>query len=246
MCRVLARDHGANLILTARRREKLEALGKALEADHGVEAVIIPADLTSPEDTDRLFEEATASRTVHAAVLNAGMTYYGPHLDLPRDTFQALLSLNVTSTVRLTGKFVPYLIRKGEGGGLMLVASMAGFVPMPYQAAYGGSKAFVASFARSLREEIRGEHISLTVFAPGGIATEMLETSGLSRKFKADGPGIMRVETCAELGVKALVRRKTLAVPGFMNRLGLLLMRFLPAGAAGRVMARIYRPDQIS
>ncbi len=241
MSRVLARDHGANLILTARRRDRLGTLADTLTSDHGVEAVCLPADLTRIEDVDRLFQETVAGRTVYAAVLNAGVTHYGPHLDMPWDSFQTLLATNVTSLVQLTGKLVPYLSDRNEGGGLMWVSSMAGFLPMPYQAAYGGTKAFVSSFTRSLRVEVRDRNVSLTVFAPGGIATEMLEASGLDRRFKADGPGIMPVDRCAELGVKAMVRRKDLAVPGFSNRLSLLVMRLLPRRMADWLMGKIYR-----
>lgn len=125
----------------------------------------------------------------------------------------------------------------------MLVSSLAGFVPAPYQALYSGSKAFIAAFGVALREEIRDSDVSITVFAPGGIATELLEKSGLSQKFGEDHVGIMPVDRCAALGVRAFVRRKGLYVPGFLNRLSLLAAKAVPLRFLLRFTERLYRMD---
>jgi short-subunit dehydrogenase len=114
-----------------------------------------------------------------------GVTYFGKHLDMEWSAFQNLLSTNVTSVVRLMSLFAPYLIHKQQGGGIMVVSSMASLLPVPYQAAYAGSKAFVTHFTQSLRQELSDENISLTVFAPGGIDTEMTrgQQAALFRKY---------------------------------------------------------------
>ncbi|MBN2489526.1 MAG: SDR family NAD(P)-dependent oxidoreductase [Planctomycetes bacterium] len=241
--RVLARDHGTNLVLSARRTERLEALAASLRGEHGVEAAVVPADLAQPGEAERLFVESTAGRTVHAAVLNAGVTWYGRHLDLPRETFEALLATNVASVVALATRFTRYLIERRAGGGLLLISSLGGTLPLPYQAAYGGTKAFLTHFGLDLREEVRTSGVTLTVFAPGGIATEMVETSGLSRRYPAGSRWLMPADRCARLAVQAFVRRKAFAVPGLANHLGLLLHRLLPRAVLTRLMARAYRPE---
>lgn len=241
MARVLARDHRAHLVLVARRRDRLDSLAHELRHAHGVDVVCICADLSVPEDVDRVFTEATDGREIYAVILNAGVTYFGHALDLPYEDFQAMLSTNVVSLVRLTTLFVPYLIDQRQGGGVMLVSSLAGFSPMPYQAVYGATKAFVTSFGQSLAEEIRGRGISLTVFAPGGIATEMLDKSGLSRTFKPGSVGIMPADRCAELAVQAFAQRRALYVPGLLNQAAALMMKFLPREFLSARLAQLYR-----
>jgi len=243
MAEVLARDHGANLVLTARRAERLEALADALRTGHGVDVACCPADLTVPAEVDRLFEESTRDRAVHAVVLNAGVTYYGRHLELPLAELRAILATNVTAVAHLAGLFLPYLLQKDEGGGVLFVSSLGGSVPMPFQAAYGGTKAFVTHLGLDLREELRGRNVSLTVFAPGGIATEMVEKSGLSKKYPADSPWLMPVDRCARLAVRALIKRKAYVVPGLFNKLGALLQRILPRAVMMRMMANAYRME---
>ena len=170
-------------------------------------------------------------------ILNAGVTYFGPHQELEWAEYEALIATNVTSVVRLTNLFVPYLLAQKESGALMLVTSVAGLQPTPYQAAYGGTKAFLTSFGQSFAEELHGLDGSLTVFAPGGIATEMTHLSGLAAQFEGS-PALQPADACAREGIKAMVARKSLAVPGWLNRLQLFVARLVPRKLT-MVIARI-------
>ena len=152
-----------------------------------------------------------------------------------------MFATNVTSVVRLATRFATYLSERDPRGGIMLISSMASFMPMPYQGTYGATKAFLTSFGRSLRLEIEDRRVSVTVFAPGGIATEMLEVSGLSRKFKAGDFGVMPADLCAGLALRALVRRRELYVPGFFNQLGAVAIKLAPHGFVSRRLASVYR-----
>jgi uncharacterized protein len=241
MARVIARDYRGHVIAVARRAERLAELTRELRERWGASVVPIVADLTRPADVERCFAEATAGRSVHAVVLNAGVTYYGQVLDQSVDSVEALLATNAAAPVRLAQRFGRYLVEQGEGGGMLLVASMAGLVPMPYQALYGGTKALLTSFGLALGEELRGSGVSVSVFAPGGIATEMLELSGLAAKFQPGDFGIMSAEACARAALRALVARRALAVPGATNRLSAWLMRALPLRLVVPIVARIYR-----
>jgi short-subunit dehydrogenase len=220
MARQLARDHGANPILVARRRDRLDELRAELEASHGVSARVIAADLAKGEDVERVFRESTGFGSVDAVILNAGVTYFGPHQELEWSAYEALVATNLTSVVRLTHLFVPYLLEQKRAGALMLVTSVAGLTPAPYQAAYSGTKAFLTSFGQGFAEELHGQDVSITVFAPGGIATEMTHLSGLAAQFEGS-LALQAPDACAREGLRALVARRSLAVAGWLNRLQL-------------------------
>lgn len=234
----LARDWGAHPVLVARREQRLAELATELRA-LGARPEVIVADLTRAADVDRVFAEATRE-PLHAAVLNAGVTYFGRALAQPLDSLDAIVATNVASVGRLTLKLAPYLVARGEQGALMVVSSMTGFMPMAYQAVYGASKAFVTSLARALQEELRAEPISITVFAPGGIATEMTETSGTGRKYGKGHPMVMDVEPCARIALAGFVRRKRLVVPGALNKLSLAGIKLGPTGLVSHLVGKDY------
>lgn len=238
MATQLARQHRANLILVARRLENLNVLKAELEKT-GIRCHVIAADLSVPADVDRVFEEATAVGDVYGVILNAGVTFFGKHLDMEWSAFQSLLSTNVTSVIRLMSLFAPYLIRKQQGGGIMVVSSMASLLPVPYQAAYAGSKAFVTHFTQSLRQELAGENISLTVFAPGGIDTEM--TRGSKLRYFENTVFLQDVQSCARDGLEAMQARRALQVPGSLNRTQLFFTRFIPRNLVAFIARNAYQ-----
>lgn len=235
----LAERHGANLILVARRLDNLRFLKNELESRHGIQCHVIAADLSQPEEVDRVFDEATAVGDVYGVILNAGVTYFGPHECMDWQTFQTLLSTNVTCVVRLVSLFVPYLVARSQRGGIMLVSSMAGLLPAPYQAAYAGSKAFVTNFAQSLFQELDHDKVSLTVFAPGGIDTEM--TRGSQLRYFENSPLLQDVQSCAREGLQAMKARRSLYVPGNLNRIQVFLSRFVPRNLPAFIARTAYR-----
>ena len=223
----LARDHRANLVLVARRLDRLQELQNSLQSQYGVKVCVVQADLQKPEDVDRVYRDAIAAGDIYALVLNAGITYFGRYEAMPWETFESMLATNVTSVIRLVHLFLPYLKQKNQGGGLMLVSSMAGFLAVPYQTAYAGTKAFITNFGMSLYQELRGQNISVTVFSPGGIATEMTTNSGLAAQFE-NTPFLQSAEECANDALTAMVQRQHVHVPGFLNKAQLLLSRAVP------------------
>lgn len=238
MARQLAQEYGANLVLVARRRDKLEALSRELAA-YGSECRVLAADLSREADVAALFAEATAAVDIHGVILNAGITHFGRHDQLSHADFRQLLDTNVSSVVQLSSLFAPYLAAAGRQGGLLLVSSMASFVPVPYQAAYAGSKAFVSNFGLSLGQELREQGVSVTVFAPGGINTPMTQDSGL--RYFENTLFMQDAETCARQGLRAFIQRKPLFVPGALNRAQLLATRLVPRPLLARITENAYR-----
>jgi len=224
MARVLAREHGANLVLVARREERLRELAEELTEQHGVEIQVLPADLGDEGDVQRVFEESTAANPIYGVILNAGITHFGHFDELSFERFKTMLSVNVAGVVQLTQSFLPYLEARAENGGIMLVSSLGGTTPVPYQSAYAGTKAFLVNYGCSLHHEMFGRGVSITTFAPGGIDTEM--TGG--KRFDDLRGWLMPVDQCAREAVTGFRKRRYLHVPGFMYRWGSVFMRLLP------------------
>ncbi|MDE2420650.1 MAG: SDR family NAD(P)-dependent oxidoreductase [Gammaproteobacteria bacterium] len=239
MARMLARDHQANLVLVARRAETLEKIKIELEDQYNVHCQVIAADLSIESDVERVFTEATTQQQIYAVILNAGITFFGEHLELSWSSFKTLLATNVSSVVQLTNLFIPYLIAQNQSGGIMAVSSMVSLVPVPYQSAYAGSKAFVTNFFLSLQQELLKKPISLTLFAPGGIDTEMTQNSDL--KYFQNTGALQTPEQCAESAIYSLQHRRNFHVPGAMNQAQLLLTRVTPRSVIASVTGMVYR-----
>ena len=234
---VLARDHGANVLPVARRKDRLEELKKELETSYQVKVEPIVADLSNLADVDRAILEATTGRTLYAAVLNAGVTHFGNFHDLAWKDFEMMLRTNVSAVVRMTTELVPKIEAAGEGGGILLVSSMAGITPVPYQTAYSGTKAFLIHFGAGMWHELKGRNVSITTYAPGGIVTEM--TAG--EDFESLRGWLMDVDAAAREAVDAFRKRKYIHIPGAANRMGAALIRFLPQRFVTGRMAATYR-----
>lgn len=239
IARHLALEHGAHLVVVARREARLTELAREL-APHGTNVQCIVADLASDADVERVHAEAIAKGPIYGVVLNAGTTHFGEDGDLGWPAFRQMLDINVTSVVRLTTLFAPYLEAQAAAGGILLVASLAGLQPVPYQAAYAGTKAFVANYGRSLWHEYRNRNVSISTFAPGGIRTELMETSGLGQHFDSDLV-MMRADKCAALAIECFRRRRYMYIPGALNRLAVLAARIIPERLFTARVAAEYR-----
>jgi hypothetical protein len=152
-----------------------------------------------------------------------------------------MLGTNVISVVRLANLFIEHQLQKAPGGGVMVVSSLAGTMPTPFQAFYSGTKAFLNTWGVALAEELRGREVSLTVFAPGGIATEMGEKSGTARKFKKGDMGMMEADVCARSALAAFIARRRFAIPGALNWFNNLAMKLVPRGAQASIVAGLFR-----
>lgn len=232
----LAYYHKANLIIAARRADKLNQLKTELEQEAGVEVKVIVADLSSSTDIDRLINKSINEQELYCAVLNAGITYFGEHTDLPQDEFDTILQTNVKSVVHITTELVKHFEETEREGGIMVVSSMAALFPVPYQAVYSGTKSFVMSFVNALAFEVKNPKLSLTVYAPGGIATEM--TNG--EKFNDLKKWLMPVNQAAREGIYALKSRKFNYIPGRLNRTGNSFIKLLSKRFIMKQLAKTY------
>ncbi len=230
---------GSHLILVARREDRLQALAQTLSARHGVQAHVIPADLTAPGAAQRLSEDLTRrGLTVDLLINNAGFATHGAFEGQSLGRQRDEITLNVTALVDLTHHLLPGMLDRGRGG-VLNVASTAALQPDPYMAVYGATKAFVLSFSEALWAETRGRGVTVTALCPGATETPFFDVVGAQEASvgRRDTP-----ERVAHAGLRALERGRSHVIPGAANYALGQLSRFVPRAAAALVAARLLRP----
>ncbi|MFF7939608.1 SDR family NAD(P)-dependent oxidoreductase [Nocardia gamkensis] len=175
--RQLAR-RGANLVLVARRADRLESLAAELTHAHGVRVTTVARDLGLP-DAGRTLRAELEARGIYATGLvnNAGFGTHNAFTDEDPDRLQSMIALNVSALVDLSRAYIDPLTST-DTGVLINVASLLGFQPTPYLSVYGATKAFVLSFTESLWEETRGTGLRVLAVCPGAMQTEFFDVAG--------------------------------------------------------------------
>ena len=220
-------DRGVHLVLTARRKEQLDAVAAECTAK-GVRVDVITADLGQPFVARTLWAAATATGPIDICVNNAGFGYFRPFASVEADRDIELLQLNVTSLVELSRLFVTS--RAGATGRsyLLNIASTAAFQSIPNFAVYASSKAFVRNFSEALAAEYDGTPLSVTCLCPGGTHTEFHQQAGAGDYGALANASMLTAEACARVGLSAMERGKRLVVSGFINKLQCFGVRFVP------------------
>ena len=235
-----ARGHG--LTLVARREERLRTLADELAGQHGVRAETIAADLGEEPARDAIEAElAELGLTVEVLVNNAGFGGFGPFADQDRERELAMLRLNVEAVVDLEARFLPAMVERGRGA-VINIASTAAFQPIPDNATYAATKAFVLSHGEAVHEELRGTGVTLTTVCPGPVKTEFAEVAGVGGAEERT-PSIvwMTAEDVGEAAVKAAEKGQRAVVPGMLNRAGSLAGQHAPRSIALRLTRGIWR-----
>jgi len=241
--RQLAR-RGANLVLVARRADRLQDLAAELTRAHGVTVTTVARDLGLP-DAGRTLRAELESRGIHATGLvnNAGFGTHNAFTDEDPDRLQSMLALNVSALVDLSRAYVGPLTATGNGI-LINVASLLGFQPNPYMSVYGATKAFVLSFTEALWEESHGTGLRVLAVCPGATKTEFYDAAGSQ---SADyGTKRATPEQVVKIALDTLDRRS--APPSVITNSGSLAVasKLLPRRTMVRIMgwaARRSRPQ---
>ena len=234
-------EHGHDLILVSRTREKLETCGREIRQKYKVEVTCIPEDLSDPAGPRRLFDAVSAQGLdVHNLVNNAGVGLYGKFLTTDLEAELRMIQLNVTSPVELTKRFLPAMVARRRGR-ILNVASTAAFVPGPWMSIYYATKAFLLSFSQAIDYELEPNGISVTTLCPGPTESEFKVRAGSerSRLFEAF---VMDAPTVARAGYDGLMKGKTLVVPGVRNKLIPVAARLAPRPLIAMLSHRAARP----
>jgi short-subunit dehydrogenase len=243
LARVFARN-GHALVLVARREARLKALAAELEASGATAPLILPLDLSKHDAVARI-ALALDVRDLEPqfVVNNAGFGLHGYAAERDRDELLGMIDLNMRALTDLSLAFVDSLTR--HRGGILNVASVAGFLPAPASAVYYASKAYIISFSEALYRELMPMGVRVTTLCPGPVHTEFQARAGVSgKKTTMFHVPALRV---AEEGYQGLMRGKRMVIPGFANKALTLLPRIAPrawllAAAGRRQRSRLASP----
>jgi short-subunit dehydrogenase len=235
-----ARGHG--LALTARREERLRALAEELGSEHGIRAEAFRADLEDESGRDALAAQlADTGRDVEILVNNAGFGDYRDLVDADADALRRMVRLNCEALLDLTARYVPEMAKRGRGA-VINIASTAAFQPLPGNATYAATKAFVLSFSEAAHAELAALGVTVTAVCPGPVKTEFAEVAGVGDAERTTPDLVWTpVEEVAEAAVSGADRGKRVVVPGLLNRAGAIGGQHAPRAIALPIARRIWR-----
>jgi short-subunit dehydrogenase len=234
-------EHGHDLILVARRRDRLDARAAEIERKFRVKVTCVAEDLADPGGPKRLFDAVTAQGLeVEHLINNAGVGLYGKFAVTDLDAELKMIQLNATSVVELTKRFLPSMVLR-RSGKVLNVASTAAFVPGPWMSIYYATKAFVLSFSEAIDYELRPSGITVTTLCPGPTESEFKVRAGSqrSRLFEAF---LMDAPTVARAGYDGMMKGKTVVIPGLRNKLIPVAARLIPRPMMTTMSHRAARP----
>jgi short-subunit dehydrogenase len=227
LARVLGR-HGHDLVLVARRRDRLQEVAGALAKELGVSVSAIAADLASPDAPKAIVAELGERATrLDVLVNNAGVGTYGLFADTPIERQLEMIRINVAAPTHLTGLVLPSMLERGSGR-ILNVASTAAFQPGPLMAVYYATKAYVLSFSEALANETAGTGVTVSALCPGPTSTEFQARAGFGRVPLFRGPLVKDAAAVARAGYEGMMRGKRIVIPGVANRVLVHAERLTP------------------
>jgi short-subunit dehydrogenase len=239
----LARDlaaSGTHLVLTARRKDRLEELAKELRAAHGVMTEVFAADLADPNASEKIFAFTQEhGLEVDLLINNAGFGRYGEFHSVEKQRLLDMVQVNCNAVVHLTRLYLPQMVARRRGDVLIL-ASTASFQAVPYISTYAATKAFDLLFAEGLAEEMKPYGIRVCALCPGSTESEFHAVSG-QEKFQRSAE---TAEKVARTGLKALAAGKSYVISGLGNYLGAHGERLVPRRFVTRVAAGMFKPGK--
>lgn len=226
------RARGDELVLVARRRDRLEALAAELGSCH-----VVAADLARPDSAAKLLADvAGLGLEVETLINNAGFGAAGAFVESPPERLLEMIDLNVRSLTELCRLALPPMLERRRGF-ILNVASTAAFQAGPWSAVYYATKAYVLSFSEALYEESKGKGVHVSALCPGPTATEFFEVAGSPNgrlaKMATDPKAVVAA------GLAGLSRNRPITVPGVANKVGAFGTRLMPRSALRRIVASL-------
>jgi hypothetical protein len=233
------RGHGVTLV--ARREAPLRELAGELADAHGVRAEVATTDLSDASAREQLVADIEKrGLTVDVLVNNAGFSTMGPVHASDPDREVSMVRTDVEAVVHLCSALLPGMVERGSGA-VLNVASTAAFQPLPGQAGYGGSKAFVLAYSQAVAQEVRGHGVTVTVLCPGPVETGFAEAMGLSEEEAAGSLPKLMWRSAADVAAQAVEgveKGRAVVIPGVPNRVGARLAWLMPRRLLLPVLAR--------
>ena len=238
-------EAGLSVVLTARRKERLESLASEIKEKFSVEARVIPADLATDEGRAAVID-GTKDLDIGLLVNNAGFEVHGSFFRDSIEKHVKLINLNIVAPTVLAHTIGRRLADRGKGG-IINVSSTAS-TPFPWTATYSGSKAYVTNFSLILRHELQEKGFTVTTIEPGPVETEMTgNSSGVD--FSKSGMKLQPAKECVEESLKAIASNQERIIPGLQSRIAFTVVRALPYWLSMKLLdmftRRIADPDML-
>lgn len=230
---------GTNLVLTARRLDRLEALAAELSAKHHIQAETFAADLAQPTAAEAIFQfTQQKGLTISLLINNAGFGQYGEFQTAEMDRLVDMVQVNCTAVLQLTRLYLPEMAAR-RCGDVLIVASTASFQAVPYISTYAATKVFDLYLAEGLAEEMQPYGVRVCALCPGTTTSEFHELAGHPAHSKGREQS---AETVARNGLEALAAGKSYVISGLGNYLGAHGERLVPRRLVTRIAAKMFRP----
>lgn len=232
---------GSNLVLTARRTDRLAQLAADLTAKNGVRVEVFGADLVQPDAPDQIYDFTKAKNIeIELLINNAGFGAFGNNHEIAPRRLAEMIQVNCAAVVHLTSLFVPPMVER-KRGDVLIVASTAAFQPVPFIAAYAATKAFDLIFAEGVAEELRPLGVHVCALCPGSTNTEFKDVAGQPDRLFRVAETAAKV---AHVGLEGLALRKTVVISGGMNQLMVAAERLAPRRFVAKMAAKTMMPKE--
>jgi short-subunit dehydrogenase len=232
---------GTNLVLTARRTERLRQLAQELSAAHKINVEIVSADLAQTDAPQQIFAFVSAKQIeIELLINNAGFGAYGEFAKAEPQRLLEMVQVNCSAVVHLTRLYLPPMLDR-KRGDVLIVASTASFQAVPFISTYAATKAFDLLFAEGLAEEVRPHGVRVCALCPGSTESEFHEVAGqagLVAAMRSREPA----DKVARVGLRALAAGKSYVIFGAGNYLGAHAQRLVPRRFVTRITAGMFRP----
>jgi short-subunit dehydrogenase len=236
---------GVNLVLTARRQDRLESLAGKLGSAYNTQTKIIIASLEHPDAPDKIFAGTEgAGLPIDVLVNNAGFGYVGEFAKGDPARQAAMVQVNCTAVVVLTNLFLAKMVER-KRGDVLIVASTASYQPVAYLATYAATKVFDRFLAEAIAQEVKRHGIRVSALCPGPTESEFGHIAGSPQLSDGTAKGIRRAQKAdivARKGLEGLVRGKHWVVPYAAGRAGVFGLRFFPRRMVNAAVERAFRP----
>ncbi|MBF9239226.1 SDR family oxidoreductase [Hymenobacter sp. BT683] len=239
---LLLAQRGYDLLLVARSEDQLRALAQEIAQHHQRQAHVLALDLAAPGAAETVAEWGVQQASGQLAVLvnNAGYGLWGRFESLRLAEQQNMLQLNMALPVALTHLLLPAL-HQVPRAYVLNVASTAAYQAVPSLALYAASKAFLLSFSRGLRYELKHSNVSVTCLCPGATTTSFADRAGMGAELQATANKVsMSAEAVADVAVAGMLAGEAEVVPGVLNKVSAGLTSFVPKGIVEKIAAGIY------
>jgi len=230
---------GYDLVLVARRRDRLEKLAADLSQAHGTISEVIEADLATTESVISV-EKRLGQGDIDLVVNNAGFPTHGEFAALPIYRELEEVDVNIKALVRLTHAALGPMVQR-KRGNVINVGSTGSFQPVPYMSTYAATKAFVLHFSEGVHEEVKKQGVTVTCLCPGYVMTEFQQVAGLDQS-RLPNRGRLTPAQVVAAALKGAAEGRAIVIPGAMNRaLSTGLVRMTPRFAVRRIAGRLFK-----